>query len=76
MSIFISLIEEIKIQWSLMRILRLLMGLILFAQGIFSQQWIAALLGIGFSLMPIFNLGCGCEGSACPYNPKSTKPDE
>ncbi|MCE2963582.1 MAG: hypothetical protein ACK4WA_09405 [Chitinophagales bacterium] len=54
--------------WSFMRVIRLLMGVFLIAQGVYAHQWMAVFLGLGFSLLPILNLGCGCEGSSCTIN--------
>ena len=49
--------------WSFMRIIRLLMGVFLIIQGIVARQFMAVALGSGFALLPLLNLGCGCEGS-------------
>ncbi len=54
--------------WSFMRVLRLLMGVFLIVQGIVAHQYMAVILGSGFALMPLLNLGCGCEGSSCAIN--------
>jgi hypothetical protein len=29
--------------------------------------------GVGFSLLPLLNLGCGCEGSSCDINTENGK---
>ena len=51
-----------------MRVMRLLMGIFLIVQGVYAQQWMAVFLGLGFSLLPILNMDCGCEGSSCAIN--------
>ncbi|MBL7788849.1 MAG: hypothetical protein JNL75_03315 [Chitinophagales bacterium] len=70
------LIEKLKMPWSFMRVIRLLLGILLLVQGILAHQWMVAMLGFGFALMPLWNLGCGCEGSACTYSPKENKTDD
>lgn len=59
-----------------MRVIRLLLGILLLVQGIVAHQWMAAILGFGFALMPLLNLGCGCEGSACSYSTEENKENE
>lgn len=58
-----------------MRIARLIMGLLITIQGFYTQQWLGVILGIGFSLLPILNLGCGCDGSYCTTPTKERKYD-
>ena len=50
--------------WNVMRLLRLILGLIIIVQGIRGNDWSFILLGSLFSLMPIFNVGC-CGASGC-----------
>lgn len=57
--------------WSFMRTIRLLMGIFLVVQGIVAHQFMSVLLGSGFALLPLLNLGCGCEGSSCNINTKN-----
>lgn len=59
--------------WSFMRIIRLFMGVFLIFQGIVASQYIAVILGLGFALMPLLNLGCGCSGSSCDINTENGK---
>ncbi|MGN5954463.1 hypothetical protein ACP6L2_07595 [Sphingobacterium lactis] len=56
-------------QWSIMRILRLVMGIVITIQGIKSGQWIITGLGIMFTALPLFNMGCGANGS-CEVPPR------
>lgn len=46
-----------------MRILRLVMGIVITIQGIKSGQWIITGLGIMFTALPLFNMGCRANGS-------------
>lgn len=50
--------------WNVMRLLRLILGIIIIVQGIQGSDWSFILLGSLFSLMPIFNVGC-CGASGC-----------
>ena len=50
--------------WNVMRLLRLILGIIIIVQGIQGNDWSFILLGSLFSLMPIFNVGC-CGASGC-----------
>lgn len=68
MQVLIGFINKLKMPWSFMRVIRLLMGIFLIVQGVYAYQWMAIIFGIGFSLLPLLNLGCGCEGSSCAIN--------
>lgn len=50
--------------WDFMRLLRLALGIFVIIQGIETQQWLIALMGALFSLMPLLNIGC-CGVSGC-----------
>lgn len=41
-----------------MRVIRLVIGIMIIAQGIYENEWLFILLGGSFSLMPLFNVGC------------------
>jgi hypothetical protein len=73
MQVLIGFINKLKMPWSFMRVLRLLMGVFLIVQGIVAHQYIAVILGLGFALMPLLNLGCGCSGSSCDINTENGK---
>ena len=49
------------------------MGVFLIIQGIVAHQFMAVALGSGFALLPLLNLGCGCEGSSCDINTENGK---
>ncbi len=48
--------------WHFARWIRLFIGLYILIQGIMDSQWWFAALGLLFTLMPVFNVGC-CGGS-------------
>jgi hypothetical protein len=73
MQILKSIVYKITMPWSFMRTIRLLMGTFLIIQGIVAQQYMAVILGSGFALLPLLNLGCGCSGSACDINTENGK---
>lgn len=50
-------------QWSIMRFLRLIMGIIIIIQGLKSEMWLIAGLGILFTMMPLLNMGCSANGN-------------
>lgn len=49
--------------WSFIRLLRLILGIIIFAQGIDANQWLIILLGAFFTILALTNSGCGMTGS-------------
>lgn len=53
--------------WNFLRIMRLVLGLFITVQGIMDSQWLFAMFGALFSLMPILNVGC-CASSNCTVN--------
>lgn len=58
--------DKVKIylsQWSVMRILRLVMGIIIIIQGVKSEMWLIAGLGVLFTILPLLNMGCSANGS-------------
>lgn len=63
--------------WDLSRVFRLVLGLFIVFQGIWSSEWTFILLGGLFSLMPLFNIGC-CASGRCsmPAKHKETSPAE
>lgn len=61
-----------KSNWSVMRAIRLLMGIAIIAQGFYIHQWTYVAMGGLFTLMPLFNVGC-CSTGAC-YTPQTKTP--
>lgn len=50
--------------WNLLRILRLVLGIVILVQGLQMMQVPFIILGLVFTAMPLFNVGC-CSGGAC-----------
>jgi len=60
--------KKILTGWHLMRVIRLLMGIVAIGQAIVTKEWILGLAG-GFLLyMALANLGCYCVNS-CSVQP-------
>ena len=49
--------------WSLVRLLRLAVGIAIIVQGILVRDGLFITLGVLFSLMPLLNAGCGANGT-------------
>ena len=56
--------------WDLMRVLRLALGIFILVQGITTREWMIAVLGGLFALMPLLNIGC-CSAAGCNHTPLS-----
>lgn len=69
--------HSIKSGWSVMRVIRLLMGIAIIVQGFYIHQWTYVAMGGLFTLMPLLNIGC-CSTGACytPQNKTSTKTED
>jgi hypothetical protein len=52
------------LSWNYMRIIRFALGLFIVIQSIQTQEWLFLFMGIGLTLLPVFNVGC-CSTSAC-----------
>lgn len=59
--------------WNFMRVLRLALGIFIIVQGVKDQQWLLAIMGALFSLMPIFNIGCGGTSSCATPTSRSNR---
>jgi hypothetical protein len=57
--------------WNFMRFLRLGLGLAVLVQAVIAKDVLFALLGLGFTAMPVFNIGC-CGTNEC-YVPPAKK---
>ncbi|MBL1410060.1 hypothetical protein [Sphingobacterium faecale] len=63
--------------WNIMRVLRLALGIFVIVQGVMDQQWILAILGGMFALMPLMNVGCcGVSGCSTPIAKSNKKLEE
>lgn len=58
------MINRILSGWNLVRILRLVLGIIIIVQGISTKEWTFVMLGSLLTLMPLLNIGC-CGPSGC-----------
>lgn len=61
-SLFIK--QTILSNWNLMRFLRLGLGITILVHSIIASNWIMGILSIGFTALPIFNIGC-CGTTGC-----------
>lgn len=53
--------------WNFMRLIRLGLGIFIIVQAVTMKDWAMGILGIAFTAMPIFNIGCcGVGGCATP----------
>ncbi len=55
--------------WTLMRFLRLAMGIAILVQAVIAKDILFAFAGIVFTAMPVFNVGC-CGTAGCAAPPK------
>jgi hypothetical protein len=59
--------------WTFMRALRVIMGVIAFGQAFVMQDWILGIAGALLLVMGIFNIGCcGINGCGVNYRAKTT----
>ena len=63
--------QTIFTNWNFMRFLRLGLGLAVLVQAVIAKDVLFALLGLGFTAMPVFNIGC-CGTNGC-YVPPAKK---
>ncbi len=62
--------------WNVMRVIRLLLGGVIVAQGVLTGQWVLATLGGLFSLFALLNIGCGIGGCNVPVVKTTKQTDE
>ena len=64
--------------WNLLRVFRLFLGVAIAVQGVYTQEWGVLVMGILFTLLSLFNIGC-CGAKGCDfqdsnsYNNKKTE---
>lgn len=64
-------------KWTLMRTLRLIIGIVIVVQGAYESQWMLVGLGAIFSLMPLFNISmCGVGGCEVPQHRQRSRVTE
>lgn len=61
--------------WNFARIVRMLLGIFIIIQGIFTGNWLTVTLGALFSLMPLLNIGC-CTTATCAPNNRKRKMED
>lgn len=49
-----------------MRFIRLAIGLTIVAHGVYTKEWIIAVVGLYFTLLPLLNMGCGTTSCSIP----------
>ncbi|WP_218962222.1 hypothetical protein [Sphingobacterium sp. 1.A.4] len=47
------------------------MGILIVIQGVKAEQWLIAGIGVLFSILPLFNMGCGVNGTCDIPNRKN-----
>ena len=53
--------------WNLMRFVRLALGVAIIIQSVMAKDWVLGIMGVLFTSMPVFNIGCcGVGGCATP----------
>ena len=50
--------------WNFMRFFRLALGIAIIVQAAIAKDWMIGLMGLIFTAMPLFNMGC-CSTGAC-----------
>lgn len=61
-------------QWNFMRLFRLALGIIVIVQAILVKDFAMGLLGILFTAMPLFNMGCCAIGGCAAPAEENTDP--
>ncbi len=61
--------QTILTNWTLMRFLRLAMGIAILVQAVMAKDMLFAFAGLVFTAMPVFNIGC-CGTAGCAAPPK------
>jgi hypothetical protein len=57
--------------WNFMRFLRLGLGITIIVQSVMAGNWTMGILGLLFTAMPVFNIGC-CGTGGCNAPIKKT----
>lgn len=58
--------------WNFMRFVRLALGIAIIVQSVMARDWIMAVMGILFTSMPVFNIGC-CATGGCSVPSSNNK---
>ena len=63
--------------WNFMRFVRLALGIGLIVQSTLAANWTMGILGLLFTAMPVFNIGCcGTAGCTTPVKKSSETPKD
>ena len=65
--------QTILSNWTLMRFLRLAIGIAILVQAVIAKDILFAFVGLLFTAMPLFNVGC-CGTNGC-YTPDKKNVD-
>ena len=55
--------SAILTNWNFMRLVRLVLGMGIIVQSVLIKDWGMTLIGVLFTSMPIFNIGCWTYGT-------------
>lgn len=70
------MIERLTTNWHLMRIVRLIIGVMVLVQAWEMGEWMLGGMGVWLTSMAVFNIGCcgveGCSTSAADSSKKMT----
>lgn len=69
------MVKSLLSNWSLIRAIRLILGLIIVAQGFIQKDYVFAFLGMLFAVLAFANIGC-CGTSGCNTNIHSVNTKE
>lgn len=59
--------QAIFSNWDFMRFVRLGLGIAIIVQSVIARDWMMGMMGVLFTSMPVFNIGCcGASGCATP----------
>jgi len=56
--------QQILSNWNVMRFVRLGLGIAIIVQAVIAGDWMMGILGVLFTAMPVFNIGC-CAAESC-----------
>ena len=69
--------QAIFSNWNFMRFLRLGLGIFIIVQSVIVKDWTMGILGLLFTIMSVFNIGCcgigGCATAAPKRSAETTK---
>ena len=57
------MMQNIIKNWSFVRLLRLVMGIVLVVEAVKSGMWFLVAVGVVFVAMPLLNIGCCATGN-------------